>query len=56
MLIVFTIRLNSPVVVFHGTPFQALDAELEGSVSLTCPDSLSIKAVKVYFEGIRRIS
>ena len=56
VLISLSIRLDSPVVVFHGTSSQALDAELKGSVSLKCQDSLSIKSVKVYLEGIRRIS
>ena len=49
-------RLESPLVTFHGSPSQALDTELKGSVALTCSDSLGVKAVKVYLEGIRKIS
>lgn len=43
-------------IVFHGDQHEAQTVKLSGVVRLTTPDAMSIKNVKIWLEGKRRIS
>jgi len=47
---------NNRFIVFHGDQHEAQTIKLNGVVRLTSPDAMSIKNVKIWLEGKRRIS
>ncbi|KAI5201325.1 hypothetical protein E4T39_05265 [Aureobasidium subglaciale] len=47
---------NNRFIVFHGDQHEAQNIKLNGVVRLTTPDAMSIKNVKIWLEGKRRIS
>jgi hypothetical protein len=47
---------NNRFIVFHGDQHEAQTIKLNGVVRLTTPDAMSIKNVKIWLEGKRRIS
>jgi hypothetical protein len=47
---------NNRFIVFHGDQHEAETIKLNGVVRLTTPDAMSIKNVKIWLEGKRRIS
>ncbi|KAF1350054.1 hypothetical protein BDV97DRAFT_398841 [Delphinella strobiligena] len=47
---------NTRFIVFHGDQHEARPVKLHGVVRFTTPDPMSIKNVKIWLEGKRRIS
>ncbi|GAB7355325.1 hypothetical protein MBLNU459_g5855t3 [Dothideomycetes sp. NU459] len=47
---------NTRFIVFHGDQHEAQPVKLHGVVRFTTPDPMSIKNVKIWLEGKRRIS